>query len=178
MREWVLPRRGRSMPDRHSKEGFALLPFQRDSPRLADAGRLYNQVWVGENKKLSLLHHVTYPGFKGLVAMTSAGQVAGAVYGYTNLSRQWWHDQVAAVLGPQETERLLTGTFTVSELAVASAYRRQGLGRLLLRAVLADLPHAAATLSTQSDNLPARRLYESEGWQYLIYRMRFYADGP
>jgi ribosomal protein S18 acetylase RimI-like enzyme len=166
------------MPSKHGKDGLALLPFDGDSPRLADAIWLYNQVWGGDSKELSLLHHLGYPGFKGVVATTPEGRIAGAVYGYTDLPRQWWHNHVAAVLGPQETERALTGTFTVSELAVTQEHRRRGLGRLLLRTVLDGLPHTAATLSTQSDNVPARRLYESEGWQYLIYRMCFYADGP
>ncbi len=150
-----------------------VLPFDADSRHFNDVVRMYNDVWGGDYKEFALLRHVDNPGFKGIAAMTTSGQVVGAVYGYTDLPGQWWHEHVAAALGPHATDRWLTGSFSVTELAVAASHRRRGLGRLLLRTVLAGLPHTCATLSTQLDNAPARALYTAEGWTALVPRMRF-----
>jgi ribosomal protein S18 acetylase RimI-like enzyme len=156
------------------RDDYVLLPFESDrSPHFGAAARLYTSVWVGDNKDWAMRRHATWPGFRGLVARTPPGDVAGAVYGYTDLPGQWWHDHIAAELGPEATARWLTGSFCVTELAVALGQRRHGLGRRLLRAILVGLPHTGATLSTQTSNAPARALYESEGWRYLLTGMRF-----
>jgi ribosomal protein S18 acetylase RimI-like enzyme len=155
------------------RTAFALAPFDADSRCFGDVARMYNEVWGGDNKEYALLRHVEYPGFKGVVALTERGEVAGAVYGYTDLPGQWWHNHVAAMLGREATDRWLTGSFSVTELAIVAAYRRQGLGRLLLRTVLTGLAQTTATLSTQLDNAPARALYASEGWRPLVEHMRF-----
>lgn len=159
-----------------SMGGVNLLPFDLDSSLLRGVLGVYKAVWGGDGKEYALYRHATYPGFKGVAAVTEDGAVVGAIYGYTDGPGQWWHEHIAAVLGPGGTARWLTGTFAVTELAVRPAYRRLGLGRRLLREALRGLPNRAATLSTQVDNLPARQLYESEGWGYLIDSMRFGAD--
>jgi|SRR5579871_673969 ribosomal protein S18 acetylase RimI-like enzyme len=148
------------------------------SPYFAGAVLLYDRIWGEGRGHEPMMRHATYPGFKGIVALTPDARVAGFIYGTTNLPGQWWYEQVAPVLGPEDTARYLNGTFYVTELGVDPAFRRHGLGARLLSAVLADLPHSGATLSTQCDNLPARSLYEREGWRYLIEAMRFSADGP
>jgi aminoglycoside 6'-N-acetyltransferase I len=54
----------------------------------------------------------------------------------------------------------------INEVGVAPAYRRRGIGRRLLGALLAHgrvLGCTEAWLGTEEDNLPARRLYESAG---------------
>lgn len=156
--------------------GGNLRPFDLDSSLLRGVLAVYKEVWGGDGKEYALYRHATYPGFKGVAALNAGGQVIGAIYGYTDGPGQWWHDHIAAVLGPTETARWLTGTFAVTELAVRQAYRRLGLGRQLLEVALRGLPNTGATLSTQVDNLPARRLYESAGWTYLIDHMRFGPD--
>lgn len=159
-----------------SMDNVSLRPFDLDSPLLQGVLGVYKAVWGGDGKEYALYRHATYPGFKGVAAVMGDGAVVGAIYGYTDGPGQWWHEHIAQVLGPTGTARWLTGTFAVTELAVRPAYRRLGLGRRLLREVLRGLPNTAATLSTQEDNLPARRLYESERWSYLIDSMRFGAD--
>ena len=56
----------------------------------------------------------------------------------------------------------------VNEVGVAPAYQNQGIGRRLLRALLAHgqtLGCRAAWLGTEEDNTPARRLYAAVGGQ-------------
>jgi aminoglycoside 6'-N-acetyltransferase I len=54
----------------------------------------------------------------------------------------------------------------INEVGVGTEYRRQGIARRLLDAMLAHgrtLGCTEAWLGTEEDNLPARRLYESAG---------------
>lgn len=54
----------------------------------------------------------------------------------------------------------------INELGVAPTHRRRGIGRQLLQALLAhgrQLGCTEAWLGTESDNLPARALYEQAG---------------
>jgi ribosomal protein S18 acetylase RimI-like enzyme len=157
---------------------LTILPLDPASPMLKSVIALYNAVWGksgagATSADAQIRRHAGYPGFKAVVALTPEGQAVGFAYGYTNTPGQWWHERVAENLGAERTARELTGSFCVTELAVMSSHRRRGLGRRLLAQLLADLPHRAATLSTQRDNLAARALYEAAGWDYLIERMRF-----
>lgn len=147
-------------------------------PALDDVIALYNAVWGKSGAGAAaadaqIRRHPRYPGFKAVVARAPDGRAVGFAYGYTDTPGQWWHERVAEHLGVERTARDLTGSFCVTELAVAPSQRRRGLGRRLFATLLAGLPHTAATLSTQRDNLPARALYEAAGWEYLIERMRF-----
>lgn len=157
---------------------LSIQPLDLASPALDGVIALYNTVWGksgagAASADAQIRRHAGYPGFKAVVALTPGGEAAGFAYGYTDTPGQWWHERVAEHLGPERTARELTESFCVTELAVRPSHRRRGLGRRLLAALLADLPHPAATLSTQRDNLPARALYEAAGWDYLIERMRF-----
>lgn len=160
------------------RASIAIQPLDLTAPALDGAIALYNAVWGksgagAASADAQIRRHASYPGFKGVVAIGPDGRTVGFAYGYTDTPGQWWHERVAENLGVERTARELTGSFCVTELAVAPRYRRRGLGRRLLDALLAGLPLPAATLSTQRDNLPARALYEAAGWEYLIERMRF-----
>jgi ribosomal protein S18 acetylase RimI-like enzyme len=162
----------------YGMDELRLVPFTPASPYFAGVVRLYNDVWQTPAQEareigIRIRRHATYPGYRGLVAITPAGEVVGFAYGTTDLPGQWWHDQIARLLGPSATAHYLTGSFAFAELAVSAAYRRQGLGQRLHDALLAGLPHRRATLSTQLDNLPARSLYARLGWQTLLERMCF-----
>lgn len=113
-----------------------------------------------------LKRHAGYPGFRGLVAVQSY-QVVGFTYGYTSLPGQFYHEKLAAFLGPAETDRWLSDCFEYVELAVDPLARRRGLGRRLLTSLLEGLPHQTAVLTTQVANQPARSLYERDGWQVI-----------
>jgi ribosomal protein S18 acetylase RimI-like enzyme len=164
-----------------SAENVKLLPYDPASPHFQAVVNLYNTVWGHEGEEavqsqIQLRRHATYPGYKGLAALLADWTMVGFAYGTTDLPGQWWHERIAPILGPHDTAKYLTRSFAVTELAVAPAARRLGLGRRLLDALLSSLEHTHATLSTQCDNLPARGLYESSGWRVLIERMRF-SDG-
>ena len=91
-------------------------------------------------------------------------QLVGFGYGYLVEPGQWWHDQVRAALDRRTAKKWLPGAFEVCELHVHPDHQSQGLGRQLLHALVADLPHPAALLSTPGRRhqgvpaLPRRRL--------------------
>lgn len=65
-------------------------------------------------------------------------------------------------------------------LGVARDLRRQGLGRALLRHCQAQLAQYGITvllLEVRVSNLPARALYESEGWVFQGLRKAYYRNG-
>ena len=68
----------------------------------------------------------------------------------------------------------------VVTLDVAPRHRRRGLGRELLRWAdqrLRDCCVTAATLHVQCDNVPAIRLYESEGYGFVRTLLSYYPGG-
>jgi ribosomal-protein-alanine N-acetyltransferase len=64
----------------------------------------------------------------------------------------------------------------VHTIGVARTHQRRGLGRELLRGLLAVADGAGATvfLEVRTDNLAARLLYESEGFEVIGLRRRYY----
>ena len=70
----------------------------------------------------------TRDGFKFLGAFAES-RLAGFVYGYRGGPGQWWHDRVAAALGPEGTERWLPPAhLEFTELHVRPEFRRRGIG--------------------------------------------------
>ena len=65
----------------------------------------------------------------------------------------------------------------VENIAVLEAWRRKGLGRKLLRSLktmAAGLKMTAMFLEVRASNIPAIRLYESEGFQAVGRRKDYY----
>lgn len=70
-------------------------------------------------------------------------------------------------LYPLFSSLTLARTFVLYDLFVTPSARRSGAARQLLRAAAAygrAVGAGALELSTATDNVPAQRLYESEGW--------------
>ena len=68
----------------------------------------------------------------------------------------------------------------VMTMAVASRAQGRGLGRQLLEELVtrAEADHAAyLMLEVRADNEPARKLYESRGFELLTVRPRYYQPG-
>jgi ribosomal protein S18 acetylase RimI-like enzyme len=151
---------------------YQIQPFGLASPHVPGIQRVYQAVWQ-HDAPLWLHAHAAYPGFRGLVALDDGGAVVGFAYGATDRPGQWWHEQIAPILGPERTARNLADSFVVIELAVLAAHRRHGLGRRLMRALLTDLPNAQATLSTQVNNVAARALYTDLGFIPLLEPLIF-----
>ncbi len=79
--------------------------------------------------------------------------------------------------------RLVAGEGEILTVAVARAWRRRGLGWLLMDAVLRALYRERAEalfLEVDEANIPARRLYEGLGFSEVGRRARYYqhGDGP
>jgi len=119
-----------------------------------------------------LRRHRQRPGFAAVVALDEAVLV-GFGYAYPGQAGQWWHDFVAATLGPEASARWLTGSFEVAELHVRPDAQGAGLGRRLLTVLLTDAPGRTAVLSTGDRDSPARRLYHSMGFVDLLTGLRF-----
>ncbi|HUR50756.1 MAG TPA: ribosomal protein S18-alanine N-acetyltransferase [Mycobacteriales bacterium] len=68
----------------------------------------------------------------------------------------------------------------VQTLGVAPRRQREGIGTLLLDALLAHaatLPHKAVSLEVRADNEAAQRLYETRGFRRAGVRRGYYAGG-
>ena len=68
----------------------------------------------------------------------------------------------------------------VMTMAVAAGAQGRGLGRRLLEELVAraEADHAAyLMLEVRADNEPARKLYESRGFELLTVRRRYYQPG-
>ncbi|MEZ5117302.1 MAG: ribosomal protein S18-alanine N-acetyltransferase [Candidatus Nanopelagicales bacterium] len=69
----------------------------------------------------------------------------------------------------------------VQTLAVAPDAQGRGLGRLLLRALLAEAHRRGCSevlLEVRADNETAQRLYEAEGFERIAVRPGYYPGGP
>jgi [ribosomal protein S18]-alanine N-acetyltransferase len=69
----------------------------------------------------------------------------------------------------------------IDNLSVAGQWRRQGIGRTLLKSALSrasGLGARAATLEVRSANATARAFYEKEGFTPVGLRKRYYANPP
>lgn len=73
--------------------------------------------------------------------------------------------------------RNMAGEGEITNVAVAEAFRRKGIGRAMLEYMLERAKEAgigACTLEVRISNLPAIRLYETLGFQGEGIRPRFY----
>ena len=72
------------------------------------------------------------------------------------------------------------GESDMMNLAVAPAYRRQGIGKALVEALLWDLSedNHCLTLEVRASNAPAIALYDSLGFRQVGRRPRYYLSPP
>lgn len=101
------------------------------------------------------------PGFR-LVRAFSNDLLVGMAHGFTMPAGEWWDDAVAVV----DTEIVDVNKFAVMEWAVASAYRRRGIGTQLMTELLRDRPEPRATLCA-NPQAPAHDLYLAAGWEVI-----------
>ena len=69
-------------------------------------------------------------------------------------------------LVPEESEIL--------QLETTPAFRRRGLARRLIQELKKQVP-GSLFLEVRTSNLPARQLYEKEGFQFLLFRKEYYS---
>ena len=114
----------------------------------------------------TLPRHHARDGFR-FAAARDHDRLVGFAYGYTGSSGQYWTDWLCSEIPRELADTWLGGHFEFCELCVQPELHRHGIGGRLHDVLLAGLPHATALLTTQRGDTPARRLYESRGWQEL-----------
>lgn len=110
--------------------------------------------------------HSRRDGFRSVAAFEGA-ELVGFAYGSHGATGQWWHDQVAAALSPEERRRWLDASFEVVELHVRPDHQGRGLGGRLHDMLLAGVRRPTAVLSTPAREGRAMLLYRARGWQTL-----------
>ena len=103
---------------------------------------------------------------------------AGASSGWHWLQRLWQRDHHVPILGYGGLW-MVVGEAHISTLAVAAAWRRRGLGELLLWSMLqqaAGLNAFEATLEVRVSNQSAQNLYHKYGFEKVGRRRRYYQD--
>lgn len=106
--------------------------------------------------------HAQRPCFRA-VAVHLDGELAGFAYGYEEAAGGWWDTEIGPALRSAGEAGLLEGAFILSELHVRPALHRRGIGRLLVRDLLADVPNRHVLLITQAGPNPARGFYRRLG---------------
>lgn len=145
---------------------FSIIPFDGESPYFTAAVRIYVDVWGYEYRdSLSFFSRYSqFDGFVGRVAMLD-NRVVGMAFGVASLPTQWWHSKVAQQVGLQHPA--LQNAWLLTELAVLAPYRDRRIGGQIHDVIVAAQPFPNLLLSTQVDNLDARRFYERRAWTVL-----------
>lgn len=121
---------------------------------------------------------VSQPGFTLVLAFDDPEPV-GFTFGHQlSPDTRWWEGALTP-LAPEITREWPGRTVAIIELAVRQRYRRQGIGRALHDALVADHDEERVTLLARPEleAEPARLAYRSWGYQ-KIGQIRPFSDGP
>ncbi len=146
----------------------------REAMRIYTLAMKYNHN-AGAQRGVTTRWHTSHEGFACQVAITTSDELVGFGYGYTTKPGQWWHDLVRQAIGPASGE-WLENAFELSEIHVLPDYQGHGLGRQMLTALAARLPHRNLLLSTPDRDTRAFRLYRSLGFTDLARDYLFPGD--
>ncbi|MEH7384416.1 GNAT family N-acetyltransferase [Bacillus sp. JJ1521] len=143
-----------------------VVKIEMDDNLLKNIDSFYRQVW---NQSIieRLKKHLNYDGFRGYIIKSDAEEILGFSYGYSSRPGQYYHQVLAAELGPKEYEKWLEDCFEFVELAVHPKHRNQGYGKLLIHELLKGVTNRTVVLTTQVNNKSARNLYEGLGWMVV-----------
>ncbi|MDY6997739.1 MAG: ribosomal protein S18-alanine N-acetyltransferase [Actinomycetota bacterium] len=83
-------------------------------------------------------------------------------------------DKLVGYAGIARLGRSKPYEYEVHTIGVDPAYQGQGIGRQLLRRLFEFADGAAVFLEVRTDNAPAIALYESEGFEQVGLRKRYY----
>jgi GNAT superfamily N-acetyltransferase len=123
--------------------------------------------------------HSQRPGFRCVVAReATTAHIAGFAYGYASQAGQWWYDTLAQQFTAQQRAEWLNDPFEFVELAVSPVMQGYGIGGKLHDALLTDLPHVTALLSTYQGDTSAMQLYRRRGWVILHENFVFPSTDP
>lgn len=149
--------------------------------RVQDAMSIYVQAMqypphAGAQRAVTARRHAANEGFACRAAVLADGTLVGFGYGYTTLPGQWWHDLVRRAIAPELGQQWLTNAFELSELHVLPGFQGAGIGRRLLVALAAAIPHRAMLLSTPDADTRAFQLYHNVGFIGLRRHYLFPGD--
>lgn len=146
--------------------------FDAKSPYFRDAVDVYCTVWHRnyDDSAVFFKRYTQMPDFIGYVAIVES-RVVGIAFGTASQFGQWWHDKVAQQVG--QSHPALHNTWVLTELAVLNRFRKHQIGSRLHDLVLSEQPYPNVILSTQVDNMTARKFYEKRQWQYLHHGFSF-----
>jgi [ribosomal protein S18]-alanine N-acetyltransferase len=119
-----------------------------------------------EIEQLVTLEEILFPGDSPWTAAMFWSELA-AGHHYRVLREQ---DRVVGYAGLARTDE----EAEVQTIGVAPDHQGHGLGRVLLRDLLAHAGARTVFLEVRTDNDPAIRLYESEGFERIGLRRRYY----
>jgi ribosomal protein S18 acetylase RimI-like enzyme len=150
--------------------------------RVDEAMRIYVKAMkypdhTGVQRAVSARKHVSLPGFACRAALLDDDTLVGFGYGYTTMPGQWWHDLVRRAIDQDTAQEWLVDAFELSELHVLPEYQGIGIGRRLLSALAAGIPHSAILLSTPDADTRAFHLYRDTGFVDLARNYLFPGDG-
>ena len=156
---------------------FEYREISRNEELMNQVADLYQQVWNQEDGSIRdrVVRHTGYDAFKGFVAISEKGEVAGYAYGYFSQPGQYYHGLVSKAFNPEEYQTWLEDCLEFVELGVHPSFRNQGLAKQLETRLIDCVEQKTAVLTTQSNNAPARSLYESLGW--IVLNDAFYPNG-
>ncbi len=123
------------------------------------------------------------PGFAAVIAEIDSA-VAGVAYGFLGSSDTWWDRQLRRGFreagGPTpEQQGILNSYFELAEIHVAPDLQGAGIGRMLLREVLWNVPARHVLLSTpevDGEDNRAFGLYRSEGFGDALRHLHYPGD--
>jgi GNAT superfamily N-acetyltransferase len=131
-------------------------------------------VRAAADRRLHVGHHFARTDVRVVVALDPTGRIVGFTYTVPGRAGNWWHDVVTGALPTPVARQWFSDTVEIVELHVTPSAQGRGLGRMLLRTALESADSATAALSALDDpDLPARHLYDSEGFAPLLTDFRF-----
>ena len=117
-----------------------------------------------EHHRRMLTSLLTEPTF-GIFTAAADKRLVGFAYGYQLPPDTRWWEGFQEPLSPDRTREWEGRTFAVIDLAVQQKWRGQGIGRELVRTLLANRSEERATLCVQPTASDAQVFYNRLGWQ-------------
>jgi ribosomal protein S18 acetylase RimI-like enzyme len=151
-------------------EQLADKALQRQLGEVYQAAFAIQEAREGTDRLMEMLEmHRGREGFRCVIAQEDTEQrIVGFAYGYTSRPGYWWFDTIAHALSHHAIEIWFENAFEVVELAVHPKWQRQDIGGRVHDALLEDLPHSTAVLSTDQGETNAMHLYRKRGWVPLL----------
>jgi GNAT superfamily N-acetyltransferase len=130
------------------------------------------------SRRSVLTGHLDRAGLRAVAALDGPDRqrLVGIGYGYLGAPGQWWHDQVRVALTAEQARTWLADAFEVCELHVLPELHGTGVGREVLRQLLAGTSARTAVLTTPDQETRARRFYREGGWVDLVRALHFPGD--